>query len=49
MAIPIFDYFAIQEVNVDESPADSLTDSNKIAISQLNGLPGEVIAFPSFC
>ena len=49
MAIPMFDYFAIQEVNVDESPADSLPGSNKITTNQLNGLPGEAIALPSFC
>ncbi len=49
MAIPIFDYFAIQEVNVNKSPADSLPDSNKITISQLDGLQREAIALPSFC
>ena len=49
MAIPIFDYFATQEVNADESPADCLPGLNKITISQLNGLPGEVKALPSFC
>ena len=49
MAIPIFDYFATQEVNADESSADSLPGLNKITISKLNGLPGEVIALPSFC
>ncbi len=49
MAMPIFDYFAVQEVNVDESPADSLPGLNKITTSQLNGLPGEAKALPSFC
>ncbi len=34
MAIPFFEYFAVQDENVDSSPADSLLGSNKTTISK---------------